>query len=156
MFTRRAFTLVELMIVVAIIGILAAIAVPNFVAMQYRAKRAEVPSNLQSMKTAELAYDAAHDMFVEQGTPVPSDLVYGADDKVPRPWITGTGFETMTWSPDGDVRGAYSVTTSAAGSDGSADFVVTGSINVDGDGTQARFTCSKETNAKMGTANDIY
>ena len=156
MFTRRAFTLVELMIVVAIIGILAAIAVPNFVAMQYRAKRAEVPSNLQSIKTTELAYDAAHDMFVEQGTPVPSDLVYGPDDKVARPWISGTGFETMTWAPSGDMRGAYSVTTSSAGGDGSADFVVTGSINVDGDSVPATYTCSKDVNVVLLLPNDTY
>ena len=46
MFSKKGFTLVGFAIVVAIIGILAAIAIPNFVAMQYRAKRAEVPSNV--------------------------------------------------------------------------------------------------------------
>ena len=61
MFNKKGFTLVELMIVVAIIGILAAIAIPNFVDMQYRAKRAEVPSNVDGIKTAQIAYDAAFD-----------------------------------------------------------------------------------------------
>ena len=56
MFNRKGFTLVELMIVVAIIGILAAIAIPNFVEMQYRAKRAEIPSNVDGIKTAEMGY----------------------------------------------------------------------------------------------------
>ena len=63
MMNKKGFTLVELMIVVAIIGILAAIAIPNFVAMQYRAKRSEVPSNVDGIKTAELAYDAAFDTY---------------------------------------------------------------------------------------------
>src|SRR6185369_9900052 len=49
---QRGFTLIELMIVVAIIGILAAIAVPNFSKMQAKSKQSEAKTNLRALYTA--------------------------------------------------------------------------------------------------------
>ena len=144
MMNRKGFTLVELMIVVAIIGILAAIAIPNFVDMQYRAKRAEVPSNVDGIKTAELAYEASFDAFVSTGDQP------GTVSKAQQPWPASTSFDTLGWGPDGDVRGSYMVST------GPTDFNVTGRCDVDGDLSEASYQSTKTTNSVLLTGNNVY
>lgn len=60
---KKGFTLIELMIVVAIIGILAAIAIPNFMNYQCKAKQSEAKSNLGTIRTTQEAYYAEKDSY---------------------------------------------------------------------------------------------
>ena len=147
MFNKKGFTLVELMIVVAIIGILAAIAIPNFIAMQYRSKRSELQPNIKAIKTAELSYDANYDTYVEEFSFHPDS----SPGKTQREFTTGSAFDTIGWMPDGLVRGSYRVVSTST-----TDFLVTGITDVDGEGTKASYTATKTLNVTMNTRNDVY
>jgi len=56
---KRGFTLVEIMIVVAIIALLAAIAIPNLLRARHNANEAAAIASLRTLSTAEESYRAA-------------------------------------------------------------------------------------------------
>jgi prepilin-type N-terminal cleavage/methylation domain-containing protein len=60
---KKGFTLIELMIVVVIIGILAALAIPRFGQATARAKEKEADGILKSLYTAQTAYSAKRNAY---------------------------------------------------------------------------------------------
>lgn len=92
----KAFTLIELLIVVAIIAILAAIAVPNFLEAQTRAKVSRVKSDMRSLSTAMESYKIDTNKYSpvfnnldSSFTPPWQTLVTGKEQRIDRiKWLT--------------------------------------------------------------------
>ena len=155
MMNRKGFTLIELMIVVAIIGILAAIAIPNFIAMQLRAKRSELPTNVDGIRTAEKAYHHEWDAFT---TADPTPATVPGRTQVA---FSGGGlvaFENLGWTADGKVRGMYEVKASGTLSSSAADddFKVRGTADIDGDSVNSMYQANRAEKANMTTSNNVY
>jgi type IV pilus assembly protein PilA len=128
--SQKGFTLIELMIVVAIIGILAAIAIPNFIRFQLKSKTSEAKVNIAAIRTAEEAYNAEFGLYVPATA---SPAAFGGTTKVQFVNVdgVGAGFDQIGWAPEGLVFFQYQVTAPV----GTGDYTVDSAADIDGNGT---------------------
>jgi len=110
----KGFTLIELMIVVAIIGILAAIAIPNFLRYQAKSKQAEAKTNLGAIFTSEVSYKSEHDTYTDS-------------------------LDDLDWAPTGTPRYTYAIVGATT-----TLFSAQATANLDNDATIDRWTINEK------------
>ena len=123
---RAGFTLIEIMVVVAIIGVLVTIAVPLLQRYQLRAKSAEVRTNLAAIHVVEDAWYSERGGYLAAAPEPP--VVPGSQRAN---FNAGAGgFSELGWQPESDVYFSYGVAVNTELSGFTAD----GAADLDGNG----------------------
>jgi type IV pilus assembly protein PilA len=123
---RRGFTLLELMIVVAVVGVLAAVAIPLLTSYQLRSKSAEAKTNLGAIRVIEESLYSENQTYRSanaEPAAIPGTVTAAFDS-------VNSDFALLGFVPQGQVYFSYGVAVSGDGSGFTAD----AGADIDGDG----------------------
>ena len=153
--TKTGFTLIEIMIVVAIVGLLSTLALQEFWHMTMRAKRAELTLNLDGIRTSELGYVAEWGEFTSCTLQPP--VVPGRRAAAfPATIFTSVDWNQLGWVPDGKVYGQYQVTATGGGTSQTAQFTASAYSDIDGDMNLTHYQANRAFKPQMLTGNTVY
>lgn len=148
MHDRRGIGRTEVIVGIVVVVVVIVIAIPLLGGTSKKTARAEVPLHVDAIKLAEVTYSEAFEEFVSAEA-APRAMTAVNQDRVA--WAPTPGFVKLAWEPaDPELYGAYMVTTKDGG------FTVTGTCDVDGDGTRAIYTATADDNATRTTPEDVY
>lgn len=102
----RGFTLLELMVVIAIVGILAMVAFAKYTGFKYRAARAEAYHNLDAVRICEEAYQSEHQRYMLSNWNPSS---WTPDPLGTYAWDENSGFKSIGFKPKGKKKYKYAV-----------------------------------------------
>ena len=124
--TRAGFTLIEMLIVVSIIGILSAIAIPLFSKQQLRTKSTEAKTNLSAIRVAQQSNFSELGLYQAAGAE--PEIIPGTQ---PTDFdVAGSDLAEIGWAPEGRVYFSYAIAIAADASGFTAD----AAADIDGDG----------------------
>lgn len=155
---QHGFTLIELMIVVTIVGLLAAIAIPNFLRYQAKSRQAEVKTNLGALFVAETAYfgeNARYGSFSETGFKLAgTSNRYTYRSGAPGAGGVSTNTQDVDYFPAG--TGPIVAEGSPAANNSATGFTATGAANLDNDATLDQWSVNDiKRDMQTADSNDV-
>ena len=108
---RPGFTLIELMIVVVVVGILAALALPRFLSSTYQTKQSEAKQILHQIFTLEFTYHEEYSTYVAGAASAAAPLGLGTIGVEIAPTALYT--YTVTAGTSGDIASSFVCTATA-------------------------------------------